>query len=172
MDEEKNMESTAESVENVEAKEKEPVKTFTRDEVNKMISTEKQKAIEEFKAQAEAEKSEAEKLAKMKSDEKLQYQIDKSNKEKEDAVAELNAYKLKEQALNIASEKGLDISLVSFFDFKTVKAEELNQKIDEISKAFNTAVEKAVNDRLKESSPVSKAGFETVKTKEVSRSSI
>lgn len=160
-DKEKSMETTAESVEKtVETEQKEQEKTFTRDELNKIVSTEKTKALEEYKAQVEADKSEAEKLAKMKNDEKLQYQLEKSNKEKEDALAELNAFKLKDKALEIAKEKGLDSSLLAYFDYKTIKAEELNTKIDEISATFNKAVEEAVNARLKEDTPTTQTGME------------
>ena len=104
------------------------------------------------------EKSEAEKLAKMNKEQKLEYQAQKAEKEKSDALAELNAYKLKEQALKIAGDKGLDLSLLNFFNFSTEKADTLNTKIDEISNAFNKAVEKAVNERLKEDIPISKNG--------------
>ena len=158
---EKSMESTAESVEKtVETEPKEQEKTFTRDELNKIVSTEKAKALEEYKAQVEADKSEAEKLAKMKNDEKLQYQLEKSNKEKNDALAELNAYKLKEEAIKIASDKGLEVSLLNLIDFKTITAEKLNENIDNLSAVFNKAVEKTVNERLKEDTPTTKTGME------------
>lgn len=104
------------------------------------------------------EKTEAEKLAKMNKEQKLEYQAQKAEKEKTDALAKLNAYELKEQALKVATEKGLDVSLLNFFDFSTAKADELNSKIDEISNAFNKAVEKAVNEKLKEDTPISKSG--------------
>lgn len=117
------------------------------------------------------EKTEAEKLAKMNKEQKLEYQAQKAEKEKSDALAKLNAYELKEQALKVATEKGLDVSLLNFFDFSTAKADEINTKIDEISSAFNKAVEKAVNERLKEDTPISKTGIEKTKVKEISRSS-
>lgn len=117
------------------------------------------------------EKSEAEKLAKMNKEQKLEYQAQKAEKEKSDALAKLNAYELKEQALKVATEKGLDVSLLNFFDFSTAKADEINTKIDEISSAFNKAVEKAVNERLKEDTPISKTGIEKAKVKEISRAS-
>ena len=107
-----------------------------------------------------SEKSEAEKLAKMNKEQKLEYQAQKERTDKEKALAELNAYKLKEQATKIASEKGLDISLLTFFNFETVKAEEINSKIEEVSNAFNKAVEKAVNERLKEDTPIQKTGID------------
>lgn len=133
-----------------------------------------QKAIETARGKwqeiNDAEKSEAEKLAKMNKEQKLEYEAQKEKQAKENALAELNAYKLKEQALSIASEKGLDVSLLSYFDFKTLKAEEINSKIDEVSTAFNKAVEKAVNERLKEDTPITKASS-TVETKTVARAS-
>lgn len=133
-----------------------------------------QKAIETAKGKwqeiNDAEKSEAEKLAKMNKEQKLEYEAQKEKKEKENVLAELNAYKLKEQALSIASEKGLDVSLLSYFDFKTLKAEEINFKIDEVSVAFNKAVEKAVNEKLKEDTPITKTATTTV-NKTVARAS-
>lgn len=119
-----------------------------------------QKAIETAKNKwqeiNDAEKSEAEKLAKMNKEQKLEYEAQKANKEKDNALAELNAYKLKEQALTIASEKGLEVSLLNLIDFKTVTAEKLSENIDNLSAVFNKAVEKAVNEKLKEDTPITK----------------
>lgn len=134
-----------------------------------------QKAIETAKGKwqeiNDAEKTEAEKLAKMNKEQKLEYQAQKEKADKEKALAELNAFKLEKQAIQIASEKGLDISLLTFFNFETVKAEELNTKIEEVSSAFNKAVEKAVNERLKEDTPTEKAGFSNTKNKQIARAS-
>ena len=107
----------------------------------------------------------------MNKEQKIEYEAQKEKKEKENVLAELNAYKLKEQALSIASEKGLDVSLLSYFDFKTLKAEEINSKIDEVSVAFNKAVEKAVNEKLKEDTPITKTATTTV-NKTVARASV
>lgn len=134
-----------------------------------------QKAIDTAKTNwqeiMDNEKSEAEKLAKMNKEQKLEYQAQKAEQEKANALAKLNAYELKEQALKVASEKGLDVSLLNFFDFSTAKADEINIKIDEISIAFNKAVEKAVNERLKEDTPISKTGIEKSNMKEIPRAS-
>lgn len=133
-----------------------------------------QKAIETAKGKwqeiNDAEKSEAEKLEKMNKEQKLEYQAKKEKQEKENALAELNAYKLKEQALSIASEKGLDVSLLNLINFKTTTAEELNTNIDNMTSVFNKAVEKAVNERLKEDTPITKAAS-TIEKKNISRAS-
>ena len=107
----------------------------------------------------------------LKDSEKECKKLEKELQRKEKALAELNAYKLKEQATKIASEKGLDISLLTFFNFETVKAEEINSKIEEVSNAFNKAVEKAVNERLKEDTPIEKSGFDNTKNKSIARAS-
>ena len=123
-----------------------------------------QKAItthdEKMKAINDAEKSEAEKLASMNEKQKLEYQVQKEKEKSENALAELNAYKMKEEAISIASEKGLDVSLLNLIDFKTVTAEKLTEHIDNLSAVFNKAVEKSVNERLKEDTPVTKTGMQ------------
>jgi len=122
-----------------------------------------QKAIathdEKMKAINDAEKTEAERLASMNEKQKLEYQAQKERTEKENALAELNAYKMKEQATVIASEKGLDVSLLNLIDFRTVTAEKLTENIENLSTSFNKAVENAVKNRLKEETPVTKTGI-------------
>ena len=155
-------------------------KTQTFDEVlsNKEYQAEfdrrVQKAIETAKTKwkeiNDAEKSEADKLAKMNKEQKLEYEAQKANKEKDNALAELNAYKLKEQALTIASEKGLEVSLLNLIDFKTVTAEKLSENIDNLSNVFNKAVEKAVNEKLKEDTPITKTSNISI-NKDISRAS-
>ena len=135
-----------------------------------------QKAIETAKTKwqeiNDAEKSEAEKLAKMNKEQKLEYEAQKEKKEKENALAELNAYKLKEQAIGMASEKGLEVSLLNLIDFKTVTAEKLTENIDNLTAVFNKAVEKAVNEKLKEDAPTTKLVDTPTKKQRVSRISI
>lgn len=134
--------------------------------VQKAIQT----AQENWKEINDAEKTEAEKLEKMNKEQRLEYQAQKEKKEKENAIAELNAYKLKEQALSIASEKGLDVSLLNLINFKTITAEELNTNIDNMTTIFNKAVEKVVNERLKEDTPITKTNS-TIDKKTISRAS-
>jgi hypothetical protein len=141
-------------------------KTQTFDEVlsNKEYQAEfdrrVQKAIETAKGKwqeiNDAQKTEAEKLAKMNKEQKLEYKAQKEKQEKEKLLAELNAYKMKEEAIKIASEKGLEVSLLNLIDFRTVTIENLNENIDNLATTFNKAVEKAVNERLKKDTPITK----------------
>lgn len=133
------------------------LQSFVDKKVTQGINTAIEKARKQWQLEIDTEKSEAEKLAGMNERQKSEYEIRKAQKEKNDALAELNAYKLKEQAIKIAGEKGLDVSLLDYFDYKTIKAEEIGTKIDSISEAFKNAVEKAVNERLKEPTPISRS---------------
>ena len=114
-------------------------------------STEKAKA--KWQKEAEKERSEAEALAKMSEEEKHQHELNKIEAERKQAIAELNAYKLKDEAQKIATEKGLDITLLDLIDYSTASAEDVKQKIDVIESSFSKALEKALNERLKQPKP-------------------
>ncbi|MDT2640457.1 DUF4355 domain-containing protein [Enterococcus dongliensis] len=68
-----------------EAKKEETGKTFSRDDVAKMIAAETKKARASWEQEAEAKKEEAKKLAKMNAEEKLQHELE----QKEAEIAEL-----------------------------------------------------------------------------------
>lgn len=121
--------------------------------VDKRVNDGVQTAIENKMAELEAQRTEAEKLAKMKDDEKHQYELKKANKERDDAIARLNAYELKEQAIKIAREKGLDISLLEDIDYSKQTADTISTIIDTKKAVFDKAIEKAINEKYKENSP-------------------
>lgn len=128
--------------------------------VSKAISTRESTLKEELRKQWELEQSEklteAEKLASMNEKQKHDYELRKANKEKEDAIAQLNAYKLKEATIKIAEEKGLPTSLVDLLDFKTIKADGVEETINKMMDTYQKAVEQGVNERLKEPTPTTK----------------
>lgn len=119
--------------------------------VQKSLDTAKAK----WEAELEAKQSEADKLAKMKEDERKDYEIEKARKEKEEAEARLNAYELKEEAIKMANapETQVDVSLLNLIDFRNIKAEQVEPTIKNIKKGFDSAVENEVNKRLKETTP-------------------
>ena len=121
--------------------------------VDKRVNDGVETAIKNKMAELEAQRSEAEKLAKMKDDEKHQYELNKANKERDDAIARLNAYELKEQAIKIAREKGLDISLLEDIDYSKQTADTISTIIDTKKAVFDKAIEKAINEKYKENSP-------------------
>ncbi len=137
--------------------------------VQKSLETAKSKWL----AEQEENKSEAEKLAKMKEDERNQYELKKAQKKQEETQAELNAYKLKEQAIKLVNypETQIDVSLLELINFKTIKAEEVEPAIKNIKKVVDSAVENEVNKRLRESTPTSVINEGFSSTKNVSRTS-
>ena len=76
----------------VQEESKEPVKVeFTKeqqDHINKLISQQRSKAIDEFRKTEDEKKSESKRLSKMNETEKLQYQLDKLTVELEKANGE------------------------------------------------------------------------------------
>lgn len=81
-------------------------KTFTRDEVAKMIATETAKAIQKVEEQRKAEEDEAEKLAKMDETEKADYEKQKLEEELAEYKRKEQLAKMSEQANEMLSEKG------------------------------------------------------------------
>lgn len=154
------------SVESSQGEAKKEEKTYSRDELNKIISAEREKVKAELIKDAEAKKTEAEKLAKMDADEKHRYELEKAEKEKNEALSKLNAYELKEQATKIAAEKELDISLLDIIDYSKETADSIKIKLDNIDAIFKKAVEKKVNERLQERSPRQVASSVTNSDKE------
>ena len=131
---------------------KEYQKEFDR-RMSKGIDTFKENYEKEYQQKLEAEKNEAEKLAKMNAEQKLTYAKEQAEKEKEEAYKELNAYKLKDQAFTIAKEKNIDVNLLELINFGNETADGVNNKLEVIKTTFDKALEKAINERLKQGTP-------------------
>jgi hypothetical protein len=143
-------------------------------EFDKKIQKSLETAKVKWQAEMDAKLSEADKLAKMKEDERKDYEIEKARKEKEEAMAKLNAYELKEEAIKIANspETQVDVSLLNLIDFKNIKAEQVEPVIKNIKKVFDNAVEIEVNKRLKEATPKTVNANSSLNTERTARFSI
>ena len=130
-------------------------KTFTQEDLNKIISErlgkEKAKWEKDYATKIEEAKSEAEKLAKMKADEKAKYQEQKRLAELEKREKEITTRELKAQALDTLIEKDLPKELLDCLNFES--ADTCNASLEAVAKAFETTVaarsEKIVNDKLR-----------------------
>lgn len=122
-------------------------------EFDKKLDSAHQKWLSSWEEKAKAEKEEAERLAKMTEEEKHKEELRKLNASKELAEKQLNAYKLKQETQKIFSEKGLDLSFAEMFDYSNENAESLKGKIDTLEKTFKGAVNKALEDKLKQTTP-------------------
>lgn len=113
------------------------------------------KSLETAKAKWEADaqkkiddaKTEAEKLAKMNADEKAKFEEQKRIAELEKREKEITTRELKAQAYETLASKNLPKELIDTLVF--TDAEQCNKSIEAVEKAFQTAVEKAVNEKLK-----------------------
>ena len=169
--EEQEVQKTVDTVEKPVETKKEEERMFTRAELNKAIVAEKEKAIEKARKEFEAEKTEAERLAKLSSEERTQEEIKKLTDRANIAEAKLNAYQLKEQTLKDNTD--VPVELINLIDFsKDNTAELVKNKLEIIRQTYKKAVEMGVNESLKEKTPVTKLTDTTTKKKNVSRYSI
>lgn len=124
-------------------------------EFDKMSSKAQETAIAnaraKWEADAKAQADEAAKLAKMKTDEKAEYERQK----REDALAkreaEITRRELHAEAVTQLTEKGLPASLADLLD--CTSAENCKKSMEAVEKAFGEAVEKKTNEKLKGTPP-------------------
>lgn len=129
-------------------------KTFTRDDIAKMISAEKTKWQKEHEADVEEAKNEAAKLAKMSAKERE----DAENQKKLDDIAKREA-NLNRRELEVATKTELVNSDLpeSFLDVVIGKdAESTKENIKKVKELFDKEVQAEVTNRLKTDLP--KAG--------------
>ena len=118
-----------------------------------------QDAIAEEKAKWETDKqkavddalTEAEKLKKMNADEKAKYQDQKRKEALDKREKDITTRELKAQARETLAEKNLPKELIDALNFDS--AEACNTSIEAVEKAFQNAIQKAVEDRLKGTKP-------------------
>lgn len=123
--------------------------------VQKAVTTAVTNAQEKWKALTDDKLSEAEKLAKMNKEEKAQYMQQKKEKELSDREAAITRKELMAEAKNTLAEKKLPAGLAEVLDYSD--AETCSKSIEAVEKAFQEAVEAAVEEKLKGSDPMKKA---------------
>lgn len=127
--------------------------------VQEAIDTAVRNAQEKWQILTDDKISEAEKLAKMNAQEKAQYLQHKKEKELADKEATLNRRELMAEAKNTLTEKKLPLELAEVLNYQDTDS--CNKSISAVEKAFQSAVEAAVEERLKGGAPIRKAGNET-----------
>lgn len=142
----------ADTKENSTKETKPEVKTFTQEEVDRIVRD----RLAKEKKRAEQEKAEAEKLAQMNADEKAKYELEKKIKELEDREAELSKKELQNTSLDILVEKGYSTStskqLLAFLDYSN--ADNCKVSIDNLDKVLKACIETEVNNKIKNNNNV------------------
>lgn len=128
--------------------------------VQKALGTAKEK----WEALMDDKLSEADKLAKMTKDEKVQYQQQKREKELADKEAAITRRELMAEAKNTLSEKGLPVPLAELLNY--TDADNCSKSIVALEKAFAQAVQAQVDKMLEGGKPPKKAPQEETVTME------
>lgn len=120
-----------------------------QEHINKLISQQRSKAIEEFKKSEDEKKSEAKKLGKMNENEKLQYELNKIKAELEKANEVKARYEMERVATDILSENNLPANKQVLDFVVRADAEQTQEAIKVLSKLVNDTAEKLLKDRNK-----------------------
>lgn len=119
--------------------------------VAKALETAKGKWETDYNGKLEEAKTEAQKLAKMNADEKAKYEQQKKLDDLSKREKDITTRELKAQAYETLASKDIPKELVDILNY--ADAESCNKSIEAVEKAFQTAVEKAVNEKLRGSNP-------------------
>lgn len=151
--------------ETVEQPKQESERTFTRDDIAKMMTAERAKWEAEQADAIEKARSEGERLAKLSKDERAKEEEQKrldAITERERLVAE-KEMRIETQTLLV--EKGLPLEFIDIVLATT--AEEVKTNIDNLQTIFDSAVEKRVDDRLAQEKPRTGNGSQTMTKAEI-----
>lgn len=130
-------------------------KTFTQEELDKIVQGRIAKERKAWEKHLEDEKTEAQKLETMSEKEKKKYQEEKRIKELDDREAAITRRELTAQAKVQLADKGIPTELAEILNL--TDAESCKKSIEIVEKAFQTAVEKAVEEKIKGREPMKKA---------------
>lgn len=126
-------------------------KTFTQKDVDKLIQDRLAREQSKWEKKVQEERTEAEKLAKMNADQKAEYEAQKKLDELSKREKDITTRELRATAYETLAEKNLPKELVDILNYSD--AEQCNKSIEAVEKAFQSAVEKAVNDKLRGGNP-------------------
>lgn len=99
-------------------------KTFTQDEVNKIVS----QRLERQKEQLKAKEDEAKKLSRMNAEQKANYELEKANKRAEEAAAKLARYEMRDSAKQMLADGGFNNADNSLLDLVVTNTAESTQE--------------------------------------------
>lgn len=127
-------------------------KTFTQADIDKIVSERLKRESEKW----EQKLTESQKLAKMNAEQKAQYEREQAEKKLAEREADITRRELQATAKEALIEKGLPVELFETLNY--TDAEACTKSIEAVQKAFKMAVEKAVDNRIKQSASTPKTG--------------
>lgn len=140
------------------------IESETDKKLAKALETSRKKWEAEFAQKLEHEKKEAERLAKLSAKEREEEELRKQREDLDKRLKDIEAKELRADAIAILNENTLPSSFVDFLVQEN--AEKTLANINAFKAAFNTAVEAAVEEKLKGTPPstTSKQGGTTTPT--------
>ena len=130
-------------------------KTFTQEELDRIVQGRIAKERKSWEKQLEEQQTEAQKLEKMSEKEKKKYQEEKRIKDLDDREAAITRRELTAQAKVQLADKGIPTELAEILIL--TDADSCKKSIETVEKAFQTAVQRAVEERIKGREPMKKA---------------
>lgn len=121
--------------------------------VAKAIDTATKNAKTKWEKDFEAKRAESERLAQMSVEEKHQFEMNKAVDERDSAIRQLNAYRLKDAAIQYASDKGIDSHLVDLIQYENEDADSVKEKLNNIEAVVKKAIEQGINEKLRQMAP-------------------
>lgn len=147
--------SEVENEDNQGTDKQEEVKTFTQEDIDKIIKGRVAKERKQWEKELAEQKTEAEKLATMSEKDKKAYQEKKRQEDLDAREAAITRRELTAQAKVQLADKGIPTELAEILNL--TDADTCKKSIETVEKAFQSAVEKAVEERLKGKAPMKKA---------------
>lgn len=130
-------------------------KVFSQEEVDKIVQGRIAKERKSWEKQLQEQQTEAQKLEKMSEKEKKKYQEEKRIKDLDDREAAITRRELTAQAKVQLADKGIPTELAEILIL--TDADSCKKSIETVEKAFQTAVQRAVEERIKGIEPMKKA---------------
>lgn len=159
-DENKNMVTTTETVEDVkdnsnnqEPKVETDWKKEHRDELNRMFAAERENERNKVLNEVQQQKDEAKKLEEMDELQKKDYEIESLKKQLQEKNLNEKASNLKDEAIKQASEKGVPISIMNTLNYKNETAESIKEKIEIYAKEIQGIKTNVISEFSKEEAP-------------------
>ena len=121
-------------------------KTFTQDELNRILADRLKSEQKRWEKKAADEKAEAERVAKMTADEKAKHEQAKREREFADREAALARKERTAPARDLLSERGMPSALLGAVDVSSDEA--VQPSVEALAKAFSEAVSAEVSKKL------------------------
>jgi hypothetical protein len=151
MDEQNTVETTAIETTAVKEQATPTAKTFTQEELNAIIDKRLERERKDAQARIDKAVTEAQKLAKMNAEERLEHERKAREAALKEREAEITKRELRAEAKSQLSDKGLPVELAEVLPY--TDADTTNAALAAVEKVFRQAVEKGVNERLKGNAP-------------------